>query len=477
MVDDNDPLEVYESREPAAATTPPLRAALWLALYFPIALMAVWLSNSPMQVASLWYANAWATSFFVSQPYRRWWPLMLVVAAASVMANLVGGAGLFMSLAFTVPNLVEIALASTALKQLNLWPYIESSVNRFIRFLLAGCVLPACATAVVAGVVIPHPAEGFGQVAVRWIVGSLIGSISLLPLRSVIARKPGLLDIGGKAAVHTLIGVVFAVVMTLLAITYISHPFTYIVITLVIVALKLPFCSVTVACFASVLTTSIAVTTGVPLFAYYTDTWTELTSTVVIVMAAVPALLLSVYVETTQRQAKEILERKARLRHELQQRRLLFDNSSEGIAIVRTPDFRITGSNKQLSRLLGYTNAELELLNFTDFICDMDEAALQAKLIPGTNRITVFTANLKGRTESFMAEISAVEAVWQDSSAWMLNCRNVSERVATEQRIQALLDFSQKILNISPAGVLVYNSNGQCILSNPAAERITGITM
>src|SRR5690606_1966174 len=109
----------------------------------------------------------------------------------------------------------------------------------------------------------------------------------------------------------------------------------------------------------------------------------------------------------------------------------------------------------RIEQLLGYTNNEFRILALGDYIDDLDDDGMRNKLQTSTGGTTTFETRFRRRDGTAVpVEVTGTQAEWENQPIWMLSCRDITERHNTQLHLRSLLDFSQKIVDVSPAGIL-----------------------
>ncbi len=338
-----------------------------------------------------------------------------------------------------------------------------------------GVLLPASFAALVAAIVL-SPGPIIVEPGIRWFAGSIIGSLSLLPLvactTSDLQSGKGFTWFRWKPLLKAALAA-FAIYVFLRTL---NNPFVYGAATLVLVAVTSSFGGTALAVLASVLTAGFLVARGHYVLGAVDNTWAELPRLLPVIMIALPALMLSVYVQDNSRHAKVLRRREEELEAELKQRTALFENSSDGIFLLDA-DFKVVDENTRFERMIGYTGAELKGMSVSDYFKNTSEGILRGRFEAATGEtVSVESQFIRKDNTVFSAEITAAEVEWQGEKVWMLACRDITERKNTELRLQTLLEFSQKVLDASPLGVAVYDERGQCLLVNESAADILGLS-
>ena len=141
------------------------------------------------------------------------------------------------------------------------------------------------------------------------------------------------------------------------------------------------------------------------------------------------------------------------------------------------PDGTFTFCNETACRIFGYDREELIGRVWSDFVVPEDQpetaAVIAASLTPPHPRVRVENRILTQGGERWYAwegmaiaegTVMVVQAVGRD----------ITRNKESEQRVQELLDFNNKIITECPVGILVYRASGSCVLANEAAARIVG---
>lgn len=243
----------------------PRREALGLFFVYGLAaLLSIAVSRQPGAIASIWFANAVAIALLAQRDRARWPLLLAATALANVAANIGGGAGVGMALSFLPANLLEIVLGAVLLRAVGLTAEALRTPRGLLRLLLLGGVLPQLIGASVGALTISwHGLAPFDGVWLPWFEGSVIGSMSVLPLaylcwgQGLQALRPSLLDRRLLVLVPLVVGV------TLLMLGHVPFPFVYLSLTLVLAAMFLEMPAVALLTLILSVTTAVALALGV----------------------------------------------------------------------------------------------------------------------------------------------------------------------------------------------------------------------
>ncbi len=174
-----------------AAGLPLSHLAPGLALAFGLAAcLSLALSRQPGSVATVWYANALAVAVLAHRPLGDWPALLAGVALATLGANALWGDQAWSALSFVPANLAEMAIAAVALRRSGVLRQGLDSATALGRALLVGGLLPPLAGASLAWLTVSLPTgDGLSSLWLPWAEGSIIGSLSALPLALLVARE------------------------------------------------------------------------------------------------------------------------------------------------------------------------------------------------------------------------------------------------------------------------------------------------
>ncbi|MGY0194061.1 diguanylate cyclase domain-containing protein [Leptothrix sp. BB-4] len=277
--------------------------------------MAMWLSRFPGQVAAVWYTNVWGLALLLVLP-RRLWPGALLAAGLGIFgANLAFGDNVALASLLVLPNLAEMLAAAWLLQRGGDHQRLLHDPMAMLRVLIQGSLLPALLGTVTASVLVELTGLGQAtQIAWGWLDSSAIGSATLLPVTlAVLASDPETLGdqlLDGRAAALGLISVGVA----LLAILLLPFPYVYMVLPLVLGAMRLPFVSVAAAVALVSLTVGTLIAQGLFPAPPQTAPWQQLLVYTPLLAALVPPLLLAASAEQVRRQTRELGRSRERYR-------------------------------------------------------------------------------------------------------------------------------------------------------------------
>ncbi len=241
----------------------PLHTDLLLAfvLYGLLAYAAIHVARQPGSIATLWLANGLAIGLIVSAPPRRLPALLLAVAGGNLAANLAYGDPLPVSLAFLLPNTVEVAIGSWLLMRHGRAGRLVQHAPGFLQVAAWGSLVAPLAGATVGAALLQLLGfAAFERVWLDWYIGDVLGTAAMLPLVLALRAMPA--PLRGQMPLPTaLLALVVVSATTALSLHTMPHPLVVIGAALTGVAFVLPRV-VTFAC-APVVVATVAVSLAV----------------------------------------------------------------------------------------------------------------------------------------------------------------------------------------------------------------------
>jgi signal transduction histidine kinase/CheY-like chemotaxis protein/HPt (histidine-containing phosphotransfer) domain-containing protein len=212
--------------------------------YFLAALISILISRFPGNIATIWFANAVAIAVLVCSPYRQWPIIGFTIASACILANLISN-GFSLALSFMGANMLECIIASILLRRFMVLPNLEASAVNILRLIFFSSALPALISASLgAWIIEAHGFASFEKVWTSWYIGTMIGSVAVLPLAIMLGNTPPR-QIGARIfQPRTLFVQVAGVGIALALLTYIFNPLIYISLGLMLAALLLPMAGI-----------------------------------------------------------------------------------------------------------------------------------------------------------------------------------------------------------------------------------------
>ena len=416
------------------------RTALGLFLFYSgLAWGAIALSRNFDSISTLWYANACAIIFLQRVAGRQRWQLLLVAALASALAHLMSNHSLSKTLMFLPGNLLEMALGAWLLQTYCDTREVLVSPLALLKALLLAGVLPILAGSVVGAAMLASIGTApFLQVAKRWFEGSLVGSLSILPLGLF------LLEGGFKRIVRHLRDRFFLLAIgTMLVGVWFSLtrlPFSWVYVSglLVVLVMVTRWAGISLGIFlCSIVVAVIAATGGLPMQA---DAGVELRLFLPLFVALLIPLFLACLLEKLEEQKLEIAARQ-------QQVQDLYEQTPAMLHALDSDGVLQFVSNRWLERM-GYARNEVVGQSVLAFILAQDIAKAQQEHVEKLRQegaLRRFPLRMVSRTgERIEVEVSSV--LVRDAAFGGRRVLSVLEEVGERNRALAYVERQTRLL-------------------------------
>jgi PAS domain S-box-containing protein len=199
--------------------------------------------------------------------------------------------------------------------------------------------------------------------------------------------------------------------------------------------------------------------------------WVELTTTPVRKDGKFQYLLAN-WVDITERKKAE-----EALRDEATRRRILIDQSSDGIVIL-DQDGKIYEANQRFAEMLGYTPEEARELHVWDFEAQLNReqvAEMIASIGPEGDHFE--TRHRRKDDTTIDVEISANGAICSGQKLIFCVCREITERKQAEAALRESEEKFSKVFSSSSNAICITSlEDGKFIEANDSFTRFTGYT-
>lgn len=262
--------------------------------YMLTAVVSLYLSRQPGSLATIWYANAVAIAWIAFSPWRLAPLLVLAMAAGNALANVIVGINPLDALLFVPANAAEVLLGGWLLHRVGLTGTGITTPQRLLALLTYGGLVPLLAGATLGALSLSSAGMGtLGDVWLVWFEGSVIGSVSMLPLAFVLlsAWTQGPPPQWRPAQLLALLLV--AVGVTVLSMAYLPFPFVYVVMPLLVAALLLSLTGALLVTLAASITIASMQALGILVPPPVTHTWQQGFFYLAYAAALVPAQVLA----------------------------------------------------------------------------------------------------------------------------------------------------------------------------------------
>ena len=438
--------------------------------------LALWLARSgPGDVAGLWFTNVWGLCLLLAAPRRQWPPLLTALGLGIAVANAATDASLWRTLAFLPPNLAEMWLAATLLRASPAYQSLSTQPAYCWQVLLRGALAPALlgaslATALLAATPGEGEAVDVPHLWLRWLYGSVIGSVSLLPLGlAVMALSTADLRrqlLNPEVAVLALL----ALGVTLLALLGAPSPFIYMVLPLVLAAVRVRFVAVTLLTWLAASTAGLLAVHGLLAPPPLTALWQEVLVYAPIAATVVVPLLLASAVEQARLQRADM--QRSHDRH-----RQLYERTPAMLHTV-DPEGRLVNMSELWLERLGEVRESVIGRRFGEFLTEESRAALSAAGadLTGTHRdVELCLRRRDGQRMDVLlssscehdadGHVTVTHAVLEDVTRKRLAEQLAAEHARSRVTLESIADA---VVRTDAKGCIEY--------LNPVAEHLTGWT-
>jgi PAS domain S-box-containing protein len=165
-----------------------------------------------------------------------------------------------------------------------------------------------------------------------------------------------------------------------------------------------------------------------------------------------------------------------KLQAELVRRRILIDQSSDGI-VVLDADGSVFEANQRFAEMIGYTPDEIKNLHVWDWGVNRTNEELLQMLSSDSEKGRHFESRHRRKDGTvYDVETSTNAAQFGGQKLVFCVCRDITERKKADQSLRESELFNSSLLDNSPNPVLVFNEDTSVRYINPAMEQLTGFS-
>jgi PAS domain S-box-containing protein len=176
---------------------------------------------------------------------------------------------------------------------------------------------------------------------------------------------------------------------------------------------------------------------------------------------------------------RDITERKKMqdaLQAELLRRRILIDQSSDGIVVLDRQG-AVNEVNQRFAEMLGYTTGELKSLHVWDWEYRLTQNQLVEMIGNVDEKGDHFETQHRRKDGTiYDVEISTNGAVFGGQKLIFCVCRDITARKHSESALRESEAFNASLQNDAPFPIIVVNADRSIKYINPALEKLTGYT-
>jgi PAS domain S-box-containing protein len=209
--------------------------------------------------------------------------------------------------------------------------------------------------------------------------------------------------------------------------------------------------------------------------------------------AAASGLLLSLVIAAYLRQAirrqseiQEVVARRTaelRLAHvdlelESEKNRMFLRSATDGVHILDR-EGRLVEASDSFARALGYTREQMlgmHVARWDSWFSPDELTRVVARNFATRDPTTFETVHRRQDGSTVEVEVTA-QAIEIDADLLLFcSSRDITARKRADRQIREQIAFNEKIVIESPVGLVVYRSDGACVLANDAIARLVGAT-
>jgi PAS domain S-box-containing protein len=174
---------------------------------------------------------------------------------------------------------------------------------------------------------------------------------------------------------------------------------------------------------------------------------------------------------------RDITERKLAeqaLAEEVIRRRILFEQSSDGIVILDL-NGKVYEANQRYAEMLGYSAEEISQLHVWDWDAELTQDYLQERLRNADAEGAVFERRHRRKDGTICdVEITSNSIELAGQKLVFCVCRDISQRRVAEKALRASEAKFRSYIESAPLGIFVADRQGRLIDFNPAAGNLLG---
>ncbi|WP_413737617.1 diguanylate cyclase [Sodalis sp. RH21] len=367
-------------------------------LLFGLSLICLKLSQHIEPLSPLWLATAvMLAALFLS--HYRYWPWFIIGAALGlVAAQAVAGGPILASLPLMAITLAEAAGGAWLLKcVLNQIDPLDN-IYAWLKFFLIGVLLVPALGALSAGYFADTAPGGFFNFALRWFSAAAVGVLALTPV-GLLCRDRSLGSIvKARSWGELLLMIALTLGTCYFSLSYLPFPFTFIILPLLIGAIRLPRFEAFWLFLVTTLALFITIATGLIKLKLPYDSQTGLLLHIPLLMILIPAHAMAMAMYAFRAERSRIQQSETRFRNAM-------EYSAIGMALVSLEGSWIQ-VNKSLCRFLGYSVQQMKKLSFQEITYPADL----------TSDLTQLNDLIDGHIESYTLEKRYIrsdgEIVW-----------------------------------------------------------------
>jgi diguanylate cyclase (GGDEF)-like protein/PAS domain S-box-containing protein len=449
---------------------------IWLGLVF---LASAWIAThatrTPEGLALLWPSNAIVSAVLIRMARVRWLLAVPALLLAGFVANLLGGGDHpLVALALAAVNVLEIGVAAFVFRRLLRYPFPDITIMQASSMTLVLGVAVTGLGALLASTLLQVMTQAPWSTNLRdWWAADALGMCALAPSIILFSRE-NLARLARPAFLrNNLLAVPLCLVVTALAIRYVSFPFVVVALTPMMAAFQM-------GAFGTSIIVALNTATVVLLWALDIRPIGTIAGGgaldgmpfAALIATTIPPLAVGLATDARRRVARVLRASERRYRDSM-------EYSPLGVILLdRTGQWTFT--NTALQEMLGFTRAELQRLTI-ESLAHPDEVAdvwqRWNQLLEGKVESYKITRRFRRRDGSWLWVHCAVSLAHDDSGApthFVAQVESLEERRLAEAQLANEREFLRTTLDSIGDAVVTADAAGRITYMNDPAVALTG---
>ncbi|CNI89245.1 MULTISPECIES: diguanylate cyclase [Yersinia] len=365
-------MDLSAAEKPAPDNNTLIHITIISIVVFLLALFCIQLSEQSENLAPLWFPTAVLMVALFHHPTRYWSLQLLTAGICIVAANFILYGISWFPLPLTIINLAESATGAWLLRKFLQPKDPLNNLFSWLKFSICTVVIVPLLSGLAAAWYLSPQNGYFMHVLTVWFMSEAIGMLALGPVGLLYRR--GYFNIATKT--KALFDMMWMMILSLAAcyigLIYFPFPFTFVIMALIWVSIRLPRFETFILCFLSTLL--IALMINFNLFTLPPDPKMSVQafSFIPLLMVLIPPHAMAMVMHSFRMEKEHIVESENRFRNAM-------EYSAIGMALV-SPEGKWMQVNQALCKLLGYNQDTLLTLTFQQ-ITHPDDLSADLKLL------------------------------------------------------------------------------------------------
>lgn len=349
-------MDLSAAEQPAPDNKTILHITLVSIVVFLLALFCIQLSERSENLAPLWFPTALLMVALFHHPTRYWGWQLSSAGICIVAANFILYGVSWFPLPLTLINLAESAAGAWLLRRFLQPKDPLNSLFSWLKFSICTVIVVPLMSGLAAAWYLAPNNGSFGQVLTVWFMSEAIGMLALGPVGLLYRRGYFNIATKSKALFDMMWMMILSLSVCYIGLLYLPFPFTFVIMSLIWVAIRLPRFETFTICFLATLL--IALMINFNLFTLQADTkmLVQAFSFIPLLMVLIPPHAMAMVMHAFRMEKEHIIESENRFRNAM-------EYSAIGMALV-SPEGQWMQVNQALCRLLGYSQETLLTLTF-----------------------------------------------------------------------------------------------------------------